>query len=483
MTKEISLQNKTMNGVLWSAIQKVGSIAITFFANVILARLLTPADFGCIGMLMIFISLSNTFIDGGFGSALIQKKNPTRTDYSTIFYWNILLSIVLYGILYVSAPVISTFYKIPLLEDVLKVQGLVLIVNAFGIIQANQLRKQLDFKKISVVEIAAAMISLALAVLAAWRGLGVWSLIIQQISLSTFRTLFYWIMSKWRPIMTFSCKSFKDLFNFGGFILLSNLIGTLSNEIQGLFVGKMFSSSLLGYFTQSYRLEGSMATIISGIIDQVTFPVMAAIHEDKMMLIRTLKRFVQIPAFVCAPIMGLSIVIARPLITLIFGDQWGQCIPYFQILCSAGLAVCLQGASNNSISAIGMSKVLFKWTLFKRSATIIFCVGGILLAGMYGLLWACALGAWFVYVVNAYLVEKYIGYSLLEQVKDVLPFVSLATVVGCIVFYVGTLCSCNEYATALVQVVLYTFLYVFSAFILKFEIAKYLLNVIVKNKK
>lgn len=483
MSKEKSLQNKAMSGVLWSSIQKFGSIAITFLANVVLARLLTPSDFGCIGMLMIFISLSNTFIDGGFGSALIQKKRPTQTDYSTIFYWNIFLSIVLYGALFLSAPIISAFYNIPLLENVLKVQGVILVVNALGIIQANQLRKQLEFKKLSVVEILAAIFSLVLAIFAAWKGLGVWSLVIQQISLSSFRTFFYWVVSSWRPLITFSYKSFKELFNFGSFILLSNLFSTLSNEIQGLFVGKMFSPSLLGYYSQAYRLEGSMATIISGIIDQVTFPVMASIQEEKVKLVKALRRFIQIPAFICAPLMGISIVIARPLIIMIFGNQWSVCVPYFQILCSAGLAVCLQGAANNSISAIGKSKVFFKWTLFKRSLTIILCVFGIFVAGIYGMLWACSLGAWLVYIINAYLVEKYIGYSLLKQVNDIFPFILLATIVGIVVYYVGELLPYNEYVLASAQVILYMFFYIVGAFVLKLEVAQYILNIIITKIK
>ena len=483
MSKEKNLQNKALSGVLWSSIQKFGSIAITFLANVVLARLLTPSDFGCIGMLMIFISLSNTFIDGGFGSALIQKKDPSPTDYSTIFYWNILLSFVLYGGLYLSAPYISAFYNIPLLENVLKVQGVILVVNALGIIQTNQLRKQLEFKKLSEVEILAAIASLVLAIFAALNGLGVWSLVIQQISLSLFRTVLYWVVSKWRPLITFSCKSFKELFNFGSFILLSNLFSTLSNEIQGLFVGKIFSPSLLGYYSQAYRLEGSMATIISGIIDQVTFPVMASIQEEKERLVKALRRFIQISAFACAPLMGMSIVIAHPLIIMIFGNQWSICVPYFQILCLAGLAVCLQGTANNSISAIGKSKVFFKWTLFKRSLTIILCVIGIIVSGIYGMLWACVLGAWSVYIINAYLVEKFIGYSLLKQVKDILPFILLATITGLIVWYIGKQLPHNKYIIAIAQVILYMLLYIVGALALKLEVIQYLLNIIINKIK
>ena len=483
MSKEISLQNKAMNSVLWSTIQKFGSIAITFLANVVLARLLTPADFGCVGMLMIFIYISNTLIDGGFSSALIQKKNPTQTDYSTIFYLNILISVSLYSILFFASPFIAAFYNLPLLDSILKIQGIILIVNALGSVQANRFRKRLDFKILSIVELTSATLSLAAAIIAAYKGLGVWSLVIQQVCLSSFRTILYWIVSKWKPLIIFSCKSFKELFNFGSFILLSNIFETLSNEIQGMLVGKMFTPSMLGFYTQAYRLEAAIATIVSGFMDQVTFPIMASIQDEKEKLILVLKKFIQMLAFVCAPLMGLGIVIAHPLIKLIYGDQWLASVPYFQILCSAGIAVCLQGAASNSISAIGKSKILFKWSLFKRSSTMVFCFVGILLAGMYGLLWACAAGAWLVYIVNTYLIAKYIGYRISDQLKDILPFILLTIAVAGAVFYVGKLLPLNEFTTAAIQSILFISLYAAGSYILNFEVTEFLKNVIIAKKK
>ena len=352
-------------------------MTITFAANVILARLLSPSDFGCVGMLMIFIGLSNTFIDGGFGAALIQKKEPTQEDYSTIFYWNILLSIILYILLYITAPLIAKFYHIPLLSIVLRVQGVVLIFNALSVVQNNLFRKQLRFKQLSVVEIVSAILSLILAIAAALNGWGVWSLVIQQIALSVFKTGLLWTLGNWYPNIVFSFASFRELFKFGSFMLLANLFSTLSNEIQGLLVGRVFSPAILGLYTQSYRLEGSMATAVSGVIDQVTYPVMSSIQDEKGKLILALRKFVQIPAYICALVMGLMIVVAKPLILLVYGENWLDCVPYFQILCTAGLAVCLQGSANNSIVAIGKSSVFFKWTIVKRSVTIILCVVGI----------------------------------------------------------------------------------------------------------
>lgn len=464
--------------MVWSALQRFGTMAVTLVSNIVLARLLTPEDYGCIGMLMIFIALSNTFIDGGFGSALIQKKEPTNVDYSTIFYWNFFLSIVLYGVLFLTAPFIASFYRMPLLTPVLRVMGLVLVFKAFCIIQANQTRKQLQFRKLAIINVVSSVLSLALAIVAAYKGFGVWSLVIQQLALDLFSAILYWIVSKWRPMLVFSWKSFKELFRFGGFMLLSNLFSSFSNEIQGLLVGRMFNPATMGLYSQAYRLEASAATATSSIIDQVTYPVLASLQDEKASFMAALKRFIQIPAFVCSLMMMIMIVVAKPLIILLFSEKWIDCVPYFQILCTAGLAVCLQGSANNAIAAIGKSKVLMTWTIVKRSLTIVLCMAGIWIGGMYGLLWGVVLGAWSVYFINAYLVARHVGYSFISQVFDILPFIILAVCVGLVTNYIGMLLHQNMYIVAIIQICISTALYLFCSWLFKFDSFLYLLNLL-----
>lgn len=476
-----SLQNKTFNGIIWSAIHRFGTMGITFVSNIVLARLLSPDDFGCIGMLMIFISLANTFIDGGFGSALIQKKTPTKEDYSTIFYWNLLLAVLLYCVIFICAPHIATFYEIPKLSSVLRVQAIILFFNALSIVQQNILRKQLLFKKLAVVNIVSAILSLIIAVVAAYNSFGVWSLVLQQLSLSFLNAVLFWVVSKWRPLLIFSYKSFKELFKFGGYILLSHLFSTLSNEFQGLLVGKMFTPAAMGQYSQAYRLEGSIATATSSIIDQVTYPVLSSLQDQKGQFVGALKRFIQVPAFICAPIMMIMIVIAEPLITFLYTAKWLECVPYFQILCTAGLAVCLQGAANNAIAAVGKSNVLFNWTIAKRSLTIVLCIGGICIGGMHGLLWGCSLGAWSVFIINAWLVEKHIGYSVFNQLMDIIPSMMVAVFVGLIIHYFGELVDINMYICAILQAIVGLALYLLSAYILDFDAFKYTKNLILRK--
>lgn len=472
------LKQRAFHGVLWSSVQRFGTMAITFVSNIVLARLLSLDDYGCIGMLMIFISLANTFIDGGFGSALIQKKEPSQVDYSTIFYWNITLSVVLYFVLFLSAPLIARYYRLPLLTEVLRVQGVVLFFNALSIIQQNQLRKQLEFKRLSIVYITSASISLVLAIVLAYRGWGVWSLVAQQICISVLHAVLFWYVGHWRPILVFSRESFKGLFGFGGYMLLSHLFGTLSNEIQGLLVGRMFTPATLGLYNQAYRLEGSAATATSSIIDQVTYPVLSQLQDDKKALQAAMKRFIQIPAYVCSLIMMILIVVAEPLIVLLYSDKWIDCVPYFQVLCTAGLAVCLQGSANNSIAAIGKSNVFFVWSIIKRSITIVLCIVGILVAGMEGLLWSCVIGAWIVYFINGYLVTKYIGYPFYRQFLDILPSIFLAVVIGLISYFGGRLLPLGKYAVAILQVLFCLIGYLFGSFLFRLDAYKYLYGIV-----
>lgn len=477
------LRQKVIHGVLWSSAQRFGTMTITFVSNIMLARLLSPDDYGCIAMLMIFISLANTFIDGGFGSALIQKKQPTQVDYSTIFYWNIAIALLLYLVLFLSAPLVAKFYRLPLLTNVLRIQGIVLFFNALSIIQQNQLRKQLQFKKISIVYIASASISLVIAIILVYHGWGVWSLVVQQIVISVFHAVLFWIMGHWRPLWTFSLGSFKELFNFGGFMLLSNLFGTFSNEIQGLLVGRMFNPATLGLYNQAYRLEGSAATATSSIIDQVTYPVLAQLQDDKQALQSALKRFIQIPAYVCSLMMMILIVIAEPLIVLLYSDKWIDCVPYFQILCTAGLAVCLQGSANNSIAAIGKSRKFFSWTIIKRSLTIILCVIGIFMAGMDGLLWSCVVGAWSVYLINGYLVAKDVGYPLHKQIFDILPSILLAVFIGLVAYFGGRISHLGMYPTAVAQVLFCVAMYWFLSWLLRLDAYIHLTNMFMAKLK
>lgn len=421
-----SLKQKTISGMIWSGIQRFGTMGIGFISNIVLARLLTPDDYGCIGMLAIFITVSSTFVDGGFGSALIQKKEPTQRDYSTIFWWNLFLSIVLYGVLYLGAPFVAQFYRIPLLSSVLRVQGIILIINALNIIQSNQLRKRLNFKRLALVNVVSQLVGVTVAIITAWYDWGVWALVAQQIVASTMTSLLLWTLNRWMPDFSFSIESFKQLFGFGSFILCSNFINTLCNNVQGLLIGRFFNPAIMGYYTQAQKLESVASHSFTSVIEQVSYPVLSKFQSDNNAMRNTMYKLVSTLVYISFPLMLLLILLGEPLIIFLYGEKWATSIPYFQILCVAGMSATFHGVHYYAVASKGQSRDLFVGTIVKRLLALVILVIGILIWGINGLLWGFSIGAWVIAFVNIYLVSKHVKYTILQQFKDLLPIIILS---------------------------------------------------------
>lgn len=477
------LKSKTISGMIWSAVHRFGNMGISFVSNIVLARMLTPEDYGCIGMLAIFIVLSNTFVDGGFGSALIQKKEPTQQDYSTIFWWNIFISVLLYGLLYFSAPFIAEFYHMPLLSSVLRVQGVVLIINSLNIIQTNQLRKQLKFKRLANVTIIAHIIAAVSAIGLAWKGCGVWALVAQQIIANTFISIMLWILNKWLPDFSFSKESFKQLFGFGSFILISNLINTFCNNIQGLLIGRFFSPTTMGYYTQAHRLEAIASQSFSSVVDQVSYPVLSKFQNDNNAMKSVIQKFMVLSSFITFPMMLILILIAKALILFLYGEKWLECVPYFQILCIAGMAMCLQGVLYFAVASKGKSKDLFVWTIIKRSIGLLAMLVGMSLCGVKGLLLGMVFGSWFLMFSNAYLVSKHIGYMLYQQIKDLLPLLFVSLFAFILTYIISFFLVKNVYVESLIIVLLYLVIYLSLSYLFKVSALDYCVEFIKKYRK
>ena len=464
--------------MIWTAVQKYITMAINFISGIILARLLEPEDYGCIGMLAIFLSIAEIFIDAGFGSALIQKKLPTQTDYSTIFYFNLVISIGTYLILFYTAPSIASFYHMPILCEVLRVQGIILFIDAAKIIQFNRLKKQLNFKLIAIATICASAAGLTVTVYMAYMHYGVWSLVAQNIIISTILMVVYWLSSKWKPSFKFSISALKELFNFGGFVLLSNLLNKIGSQLNGLLIGRLYNPATMGYYSKAASTEGLASTSVSSIMTQVTYPLYAAKQENKAELSSIIRRITMTISFFTTPMMVLLCLIAKPLFILLYSEKWVSCVPYFQLLCLAGIAVCLQGVNNQAIAAIGKSRVMFRWTLIKKLIEIGLIVFGIIAGGIYGLLIAMIIDNWLIYLINAYNVSKYIGYPLRKQIISILP-VFVASLLSCIFVYL-----CSEllhfpiYLDGVLRIIVFLSSYCAWAFIAKPESFLYSVSII-----
>lgn len=479
--KSRSIKQKAASGMVWTALQKYSTMFIQFISGIILARLLTPYDYGCIGMLSIFMVLAEAFIDGGFGSALIQKKAPSQVDYSTIFFWNIGMAFLMYAILYVSAPAIARFYSIPILSSVLRVQGLVLFIYAFNIVQRNQLRKKLNFKVLSIVTVSTSIISLIVTVFMAYKGFGVWSLVTQNLITASIPAIVFWFFIKWRPTLSFSWSSFKELFSFGLYMFLAHLLNQFSQKIQGLLIGRIYNPTTMGYYSKAEGTEKLASHSISGIMTQVTYPLYAEVQDQKAVLQNMIKRITMTLAYITFPLMFILLLCAKPIFVLLYSDKWLQSVPYFQVLCLAGLAGCLQAVNLQAISAIGKSKVMFIWTLIKRVIGLGAIVLGLLYWGMKGLLAGVVFNYWFSYLVNISLVSKYVGYKTGRQISDLLPVAIVSTLSAIISYGVGYLLHLDLYPDGIVKALVYITLYLGWSFIFKPEAYTYFLTIIPKR--
>lgn len=465
---EKTLRQQTASGMIWSSIQRFGSMGITFITNLFLARLLSPEDFGSIGILMVFIAISGVFIDSGFGAALIQKKNPTNNDYSTIFYLNLLISVVLFLVLYFCAPAISRFYQIPALCDLLRVLGIILFFNSFSIIQDNQLRKQLKFKKLSIVSVSSAILGGVFGIATAYLGFGVWSLVINTLVGGFSRGLLLWILSKWRPLWVFSIQSLKGLFSFGSFILANSLLVTLRNNIFAVVIGKLFSARDLGYYTQSQRLIDVSSTSFSSIIGQVTFPIFSKIQDNSEQLKNAQQKIIKLLAFVSFPIIILLIVIANALIIFLFSDKWAESVVYFQILCFGSLALSLHDINSNLINALGNSKLFFKWSIVKTATLFVFVFVGSIY-GIKGLLYASVLQNWLSYFTNVWLSSKFTGYKIFEQLQDLFPMLILSIFAGLTTWVIGKYLCFHYVLVMIIQIFLYITTYLGLSYFFKID--------------
>lgn len=475
---EKNLKQKAVSGMVWTALQKYSTKIIQFISGIILARLLTPYDYGCIGMLAIFMVLADAFIEGGFGSALIQKKLPTQEDYSTIFWWNLGMAALMYIILFISAPAISRFYNIPILCDVLRVQGLVLFIHAFNLVQRNQLVKKLNFKVLSIVGITTSLVSLSVTIFMAYKGFGVWALVAQNLIVAFIPAVAFWFYIKWRPIWTFSWQSFKELFTFGFYMFLTQLLNNFSIKIQGLLIGKVYSPVTMGYYSKAHSTESMASASISSIVAQVSYPLYAEVQNNLSQLANLIRKLTITIAYMTFPVLFILLLLAKPVFLLLYSERWLPCVPYFQVLCFVGMGACLSSVNLQSIAAIGKSKLMFVWTIVKSAIGITAIASGLLLFGMKGLLCGVVFNSWFSHVINMYLVSNHIGYKFGKQILDLLPIVVVSTTAAIISYGVGYLFHLDLYLDGLLKVLVYAIIYLGWSFVFKPEAYSLFMSVI-----
>lgn len=428
-----SLKHKTVKGASWSFIDSIAGQGITFLVGLVLARLLTPEEYGIIGIITIFIAVFNSIVDSGFSNALIRKNDAKDIDYNTVFITNLVLSVVLFGILYVSAPAISRFFSQPQLIPLLRVMGIIVIINAFAIIQRTILVKKVDFKTQTKVSLISSISSGVVGIGMALNGLGVWSLVGQQISRQFLNSAFLWFYSKWYPKLQFSIQSFKELFSFGWKLLASSLIDTVWREIYQVVIGKYYTPVALGHYTRAQQFASICSSNLNSVVLRVSFPVLSSVQDDKERLKNGYKRIIKVSMLITFTLMLGLTAVAKPLVLALIGEQWLPCVPFLQIICLQMMLYPLHSLNLNMLQVQGRSDLFLKLEIIKK----IIAVGPILLGifvDIYWMLGGSVVTGFIAYYLNAYYSGPFLNYSIKEQVKDILPSFGLALAMAIPVF-------------------------------------------------
>lgn len=457
MTK--SLKSKTVHALSWSFLQAIGSQGIRFVIGIILARILIPEQFGLIAMLTIFIAIAQTFLDSGFGAALIQKREPSLADTSSIFYFNIIVGFLAAGALCLAAPWIASFYNQPILTPLTRALSLTFIIQSFGMIQSTILIKKIDFKSLTKVSLITGVISGIAGIILAFRGFGVWSLVVQQICAALFQTIALWFLSSWRPAMIFSFNSLREMFGFGSRLLLSGLLNQIFGNLYSLVIGRLFTATDLGFFSRASSLQQLPSHTLADMVGRVTFPVFSTIQDDPERLKKGFQKALTTMVSVQFPVMiGLAIV-ARPLVLVLLTEKWAGCIFYLQLLCLAGLLYPAHVINLNLLQALGRSDLFLRLEIIKKFLIVI----SIAITWQWGIS-AMIIGMIAIskisYLLNSYYTGTLIGYSIKKQLKDMGPYFIVATLMAVAVYAIGILPFPGNWSLIAAQIILGAAIYI-----------------------
>lgn len=473
----MTLKQKTVSGLIWSFIDNFAKQGLNFIIGIILARLLSPREFGLIGMITVFIAISQSLIDSGFTQALIRKNNCTQKDYSTVFFFNFAISLLLYLILFFSANLISRFYNEPQLTLILRVLGIGLIINGFTIVQRARLTKNIDFKLQTKISITASIFSGIIGIYMAFVGFGVWSLVTKTIGGFAFSSFLLWIWNKWKPSFVFSFISFKEMFSFGSRLLLSGLIETLYRNIYLLIIGKYFTATDLGYFTRADQFNNLASQNITAVIQRVSYPVLSTIQDDKIKLKKAYEKLIKSTMLITFVLMISMATLAKPLILVLIGEKWLPSVIYLQLLCFVGMLYPLHAINLNMLNVQGRSDLFLRLEILKKIMAIPIIIIGILL-GINEMIISMILISVISFFLNSYYSGKQIGYSSFQQLKDIIPSFLLSVFVGVSMFLFGYYINMNITIKLLIQIILGFTLTITIAEVIKMENYLYLKNIV-----
>ena len=476
-----NIEKKIFSSLVWKFLERGGTQGIQFIIQIFLARLLSPSDYGIIALITVFIALANVFVQSGFNTALIQKQNADEEDFSSVFYISLLVAGILYILLFLLAPLIASFYEIKELINIIRVLSITLFFGAFNSIQNAIVSRRMDFKKLFYSSLGAVIISGVIGVIFAYQGFGVWALVFQQLinQFSICFILFFTV--RWYPKFLFSFERLKVLFSFGGKLLCSALLDTGYREMSNLIVGKVYSSTILGYYNRGYLFPDVIVNNFNGSIQSVLFPILASVQNNKARVKELTRRAIVTSSYIIFPLMiGLG-VIAEPMIKFLLTEKWLPCVPFLRVFCLSFALWPIHTSNLQAINAMGRSDIFLKLEIIKKILGILiicFTVRYSPLIMAFGILMSGILSTF----INASPNKKLLNYSYLEQIKDILPSLLLSIIMGILIYPIIFL-RFSDIITIFLQVMLGAIIYVALSYLLKLECFVYLLNIILNLKK
>lgn len=474
----MSLKKKTISGVIWSLLNLFLTRGASFFSTVIIARILSPEDFGLLGMIMIFMGIGTTLINSGLSQSLIRSNDVDEIDYATVFYTNIGISFLVYLLIFALSPLIAVFYEIEILTIIIRVYCIGFIISASSSIQTVILRKEMEFKKITNYQIPATLISIFLGILLAYLGYGVWSLVWMFLINQLIRSIVFWYKSNWKPKLLFDIKKLKKHFNFGYKLMFSSLLNTGYNNVYNIIFGKYYTLNVLGFYERSFTFQHYIAATITETISNVSYPLLSKIQDDRDKMIVVFKKILKITFFILCPVMLGLVPISNPLFEFLLGEKWLSAVPFFQILCVSGVLYPLHFLNIDLLKVLGRSDLFLEIEIYKK----IVGVSAILVSfryGVNGLLLSILITSVIGFFINTYYTHKLIGYGASKQILDLLPTFILSLFSTAVIFYFNYIfANFNLLIQFLLPILLGAFIFIFSAFIFKLSPMMEFLNII-----
>lgn len=473
---KFEMRSKTIINFFWRFAERCGAQVVTFIVSIVLARLLAPEAYGKIAIITVFTNIMQVFVDSGLGTALIQKKDADDLDFSSVFYFNFAVCILLYAVMFLAAPFIAAFYNDTSLTPIVRVISLTIVISGVKGIQQSYVSRNMLFKRFFYATLGGTIFSAFFGIGLAYAGFGVWAIVGQQLSNTAIDTLILWLTVRWRPKKMFSWKRLRKMLSFGWKMLASALLDTVYNNLRSLIIGKMYSSADLAYYNQGDKFPNVIVANINTSIDSVLLPTMANEQENRSRIKDMTRRAIKTSTYIMAPLMMGLAFCAEPVVRLVLTEKWLPCVPFLQIFCITYVFYPIHTANLNAIKAMGRSDLFLKLEICKKAVGMILLLSTMwygVMAMAYSLLVSSVASQ----IINSWPNRRLLKYSYLEQLKDILPCIALAVGMGICVFMIGLL-HLPDLATLLIQIPLGVAIYLAASAVFRLESFQYLKGMI-----